>query len=229
LPDTLPYVYVALLDVLGYRERLEHDKQMATLAFKDDLSRAMSALSDVNEAEIGFSAISDTVILTSANRERLINFLKAIKNVQLAFLKEKLFIRGGVSYEKHFKSGQITYSHALARAYELEHIQAIHPRVIIDHNIIEMFRQNPEELQPLIDSKLICVANGTYFLNILDADNWVSIYEDSKTLYQETKINLLKKEAELAKHLWFQNYILSSCHAVPGHTAYIDSIKLLDI
>lgn len=228
MPDALPYVYVALLDVLGYRDRLEHDRQTATLAFKDDLSKAMTSLADVNEAEIAFHAISDTVILTSASREKIIDFLQAVKKVQLAFLNVKLFIRGGISYEKHFKSNQITYSHALARAYELEHTQATHPRVVIDHNIVEMFRQ-AAELQPLIDSKLVCLANGTYFLNILDAENWATVYDAAQDLYAETKATLVRKEPELAKHLWFQNYLLSSPYAAAGSAQYIDPIALLEV
>ena len=61
----LTYVYAALLDVLGYRQRLQQDLRGGTLSFKDSLQRAMQALADVNEADYSYQAISDTVILTS--------------------------------------------------------------------------------------------------------------------------------------------------------------------
>jgi hypothetical protein len=205
----LPYVYAAILDVLGYRQRLDADRQMGTLGFKDDLQAALQVLTEVNEAEVAYQAISDTVILTCPKRETFLDFLKVIKNVQIAFLRRKLFVRGGLTYAQHFKSTHVTYSHALSSAYEIEKGLAIYPRIVVDHNIIEMFR-DAGELQPIVDSMLVCVCNGTFFVNIIDDHNWQEIYDYGRQLFLHDVSVLFRKEPEFSKHVWFENYLFGS-------------------
>ena len=93
--DTVTYVLAALLDVIGYRYRLERDRESGRLDFKDSLQKAMNVLSDVNEADYAYQAISDTIIITSVNVTDLPGLLGVLKRVQLSFLSEGLLIRGG--------------------------------------------------------------------------------------------------------------------------------------
>ena len=130
--SSIPYVYVALLDVLAYRGRLQADRDSGTLSFKDDLQRAMTVLGDINEADFQYQAISDTIIITCPRREGFTDLLGLLKGVFVSFLKEGLLLRGGVAYSQHFKSSHVTYSHAIALAYELESRQAVYPRIVID-------------------------------------------------------------------------------------------------
>jgi len=224
--EALTYVYAALLDVLGYRQRLDEDRQKGVLAFKDSLTSALLVLSNLNEADFSYQAISDTIIVTCSQRDSFISFLEALRTIQLAFLDEGLFVRGGVSYAQHFKSGPITYSHAVARAYELESRTAIHPRIVVDHNIIEMFR-SAGELTALAESGLLVDRNGVSFLNILQPNNWAKVYDAARDLYSQQAALLNRQESEFMKHAWFEEYIFSSPIAYPNKPRYIPRISIL--
>jgi hypothetical protein len=226
LSSPLPYVYVAILDILGYRYHLQEDKRLGVLEFKDALQNSLQVLSRFNEADLNYQAISDTIIIICPNQDKFIDFLNAIKTTFLSFLCEGLFLRGGIAYSQHFKSTHITYSHSIARAHQLENSDAIYPRVIIDYNIIDMFKAS-EELSKLIESNYICVHNGMYFLNILDASNWKNVFQWSRQLYLKDIPQIRRKEHEFIKHAWFENYLFSSEFKDNSFDRYISSIQQL--
>jgi hypothetical protein len=203
------YVYSAVLDVLGYRTRLGKDRKSGRADFKTDLQKALSALSEINDAECRHEAISDTIFLTWPNQQSFVTFLKLNKKLFVSFLKNGLFLRGGITYSRHFRSGNVTYSFAIATAYELESKRAIHPRIVIDENIIETFRGSDGALdyQGLADSGLITKANGTYFLHVIDKDNWNDLYNAAAELFKQDSCDLVNDEKAYAKHVWFENYL----------------------
>lgn len=223
----VPYVLAALLDVLGYRDLLASDRESGRLKFKDALQRAMQVLSDVNEAQYAYTAISDTIIITRTDDGDLRGLLTVLKNVQIAFLREGILIRGGLAYERHFKSNNITYSHAIALAHQVESAVAIYPRIVIDKNLIET-QKTKGFWAEVTKSELICDCNGIHFLNLIDATNWEQVYDSAKTIYNREKTNLSGKEKEFSKHAWFENYLYSSPHAKSSQTfpRYIPTIQL---
>lgn len=228
--------FVALLDVLGYKNRLNEDKTNGSYVFKDTLQRAFHNCPSVNEVEYPFFTISDTIIITSTNRSNFKNYLEILKEVQLAFIKEGIFIRGGVSYGHHFKSGNITYSPALARADEIEKNAAQNPRVLIDNNIIDLL-QSLDHFDGICTSGLMCESNGIFFLNILDSNNWQAIYDCTKKMFEyEMKIIsdsikegkrdiLFQNQSIISKHMWFEDYLFSSSHRNASSERYIPKIN----
>ena len=73
--------------------------------------------------------------MTCVGHEHFPQFLGILRDVFVAFLAEGLFVCGGVAYSRHFQSNRLTYSHALAKAHELESRLAIIPhRVGREHN-----------------------------------------------------------------------------------------------
>lgn len=225
--DTITHVLAALLDVIGYRDRLERDRKSGRLDLKDALQKAMNVLSDVNETDYAYQAISDTIIITSVKVDDLVGLLNVLKNVQLSFLREGLLVRGGVAYERHFKSNTITYSHALALAYQIEIDVAVYPRVVVDHNVIEMQRGNTDAWRQLSSSELVCEWNGVYFLNILDQKNWPDVYNWAKSIYEAERKTLVGKEKEFMKHAWLEHYLFGSPFAKDGNKRYIPRPGLL--
>ncbi len=208
---SVPYTFVALLDVLGYRNKIEADRQSASESFKTKLEAALAVLTGLNEAEISYQAISDTIIIANHPSAPFSDLLRTLKRVHLAFLQQGLFLRGGVAFAPHFKSGAITYSHALPVAYQLEQKQAVYPRVVIDSNIAQMFTDGEKlsgEAEIVRDEALICVENGVYFLNVAYgvSDEY---YELARKIYLEEEGYLNGREHELAKHRWLQNYIMA--------------------
>jgi hypothetical protein len=223
--NTLPYIYAALLDVLGYRERLDQDRRHGTLHFRDLLESALRCLSAINDAEFAHQAISDTIILTCSDREKIVAFLRVLRDVQIAFLTNGLFLRGGLTYQQHFRSGAITYSPAYAGAHELESKMAIHPRIVVDHNIIAMFESSGQS-QLLADSRLLCECNGVFFVNIIDRSNWRDLHTAASALYHNDAHGLRQSESAFGKHWWFQEYLMTSMHAPADAVRYIPAIRI---
>lgn len=223
------FAYIALIDVLAYRSRLEKDQKNGTHEFKDDLTQALLGCRDINTEIYGIQAISDTIIMSCTDHNKFKEFLINLTKIYLEFLKRKIFIRGGVSYGKHFRNTNVTYSHALAAAYELESMKAIYPRIMIDKNIIDMYSRDSRSLPPdNIKGNIIAKYNNSYFLNILAYNDWDEVYSLSKTMYEDNKDYLFGNESAFSKHKWFENYLFS---LKPQHNAnqrYIDEIQLLD-
>lgn len=208
------YVYSAVLDVLGYRTRLEKDRTSGRAEFKVSLQQALSVLAEINDAECRYEAISDTIFLTWPNQHTFVDFLRLNKRLFISFLSYGLFLRGGMTYSRHFRSGNVTYSFAIATAYELESTRAVHPRIVIDKNIILMFK-NPEaglDYKGLVQSGLIMEANGTYFLDVIDDTNWNTLYAAAAALFSNDAAQLTENENAFAKHVWFENYLFQSRH-----------------
>lgn len=224
--DALTYVYAALLDVLGYRSRLSEDRLSGTMRFKDSLGTALQALASLNEADFSYQAISDTIIITCAQRDALVEFLGHLKAIFVAFLNQGLFIRGGLSFAQHFKSGPITYSHAVARAYELESDAAVFPRVVIDHNIIEMFRESGD-LGDISISDLVGHRNGTYYLHVVDSGNWARLYEAAKAMYEREADSIRRNEHVFIKHAWFEDYLFACAPRNTGLPRYLPQLAVL--
>lgn len=207
----IPHTFVALLDVLGYKNKIKADRESLRESFKNSLESALAIFAGINEAEIGYQAISDTIIVTAHPATPLVEFLAVLARVQRSFLRNGLFIRGGIAFAQHFKSGTLTYSHALPVAYELEQKQAVYPRIVIDSNIVQMIGSGEKlesEAQAIKDGHFICVENGVYFLNIAQ-DSLDECYELARSIYDADKDFLEGNEHELAKHRWFQNFLIA--------------------
>lgn len=222
----IQHSFVALLDVLGYKNKIRADRQNANEDFKERLERSLSVLSGINETEAGYQAISDTIIVSAHSSTPFSDYLGHLVAVQRSFLKNGLFIRGGVAFAPHFKSGTLTYSHALPIAYELEQKQAVYPRIVIDKNIIEMMGRGEKlecEAKEISDKKFICIENGVYFLNILN-DSPSECYEYARSIYCADKDFLDGNEHEMAKHRWLQNFILTM--SPQGLSPYIEEVRV---
>ena len=224
-----PYSLVALLDVLAYRNHLKADRISGSEAFKSKLEAALSVLSSINETELAYQAISDTIIIAANTSTGISDFLSTIAAVQRAFLQSGLLIRGGIAFEQHFKSGSLTYSHALAVAYELEQKQAIYPRVVIDKSVVDMLRTGsrfaPNDIQRVQDEALICVQNGVHFVHFVRGHT-LKCYEFAKEIFIAESVDLDGREAELAKHRWLQDYLIAFSDEAP--VRYMGGIELLE-
>lgn len=219
----ISYTYTALLDVLSYRFRLEQDISSGEYSLKNDLEGALSIFDSVNSDIFGVQAISDTIIMTCSTHENFEEFLKILKAVYIAFLNRGLYVRGGVAYSRHYQSGRLTYSHALAKAYEIESKIAIYPRIMLDKNIIEMY-QGGANLPKVFGKNLLARHNGGCFINVLDQGNWCEIYESASALYKKDQLSLVNNEAAFAKHQWFENYLFASPYAELSKSKYIENI-----
>jgi hypothetical protein len=219
------YLYVALLDVLAYRWHLERDRSLGTLDFQARLSSALKVFDGVNDAVFRVQAISDTIIITCLGHQHFPQFMSLLRDVFLAFLEQQLFVRGAVAYSRHFQSSHLTYSHALARAYEIESSLAVYPRIVIDENIVRMYEVG-SGLPPIRSTGLLCEENDIFFLNVLTKDNWSEVHASAKAIYEASAAALHSSEAVFTKYLRFERYLLASPHAPPGACRFTRGIEL---
>ncbi|OGH02368.1 MAG: hypothetical protein A2600_12810 [Candidatus Lambdaproteobacteria bacterium RIFOXYD1_FULL_56_27] len=227
--ESKEFIHVALLDILGYRSLIKADMEGGSdFGFRKKLTNALQALSGMNEAEFSFQSISDTIILAQS-ADDLLKLLWILKNVYVAFIGQGLLIRGALVFEQHFKNNHLTYSNALVLAQDKEKNAAVYPRIVIDSGVVEREREH-ENWQRIIDSKLVYAQGGQYFLNVLDKGNWGQVYESAKLIYGaffEGKLGD-KSEHVLLKHLWLENYLISSEHADSQFGRYIQPLRPLE-
>ena len=210
MPGNPTYAYVSLIDVLGYKQNLQKDYQEGRLTFQERLKKALSVLSDINEAIYQYQAISDTIVVICSDRNKFVDFLEIQQKLFISFLREHLLIRGGISYSHHFHSGNLTYSHAISLSYNLESQTAIYPRIVIDHNIISLQR----ELGVNIKKGLILVQNGIYFVDFISKIGWDEAYKLLKEIYKDEHEEIQGRESVFLKHYWLHNllYYHELCH-----------------
>ncbi|HBG35270.1 MAG TPA: hypothetical protein DDX01_08065 [Holosporales bacterium] len=220
---SLSHVYTALIDILAYRYRLESDQKNGRLDFKEDLEQALKVFDTVNDAIYRVQAISDTIIITCSEHNHFPEFIAILKKVFIEFLKRGLFIRGGIAYSRHFQSGRLTYSHSIAKAYELESKIAIYPRIVVDRNIIEMYLGG-SGMPDMFGKSFFLKQNGVTFLNVIDDENWTLVHGLAKNIYETDKNHMVENENAFLKHLWFQECIFSSKSRVMSFDRYIEGI-----
>lgn len=222
----MTYQYFAFLDVLGYKELLHQDIHMNRLDFKDKLDTSFQALEKLNAAEYRYKSISDSIMLSCDQSKNFIEFLLVIQNLYIEFLKNGLFLRGGISFDKHFENSTILYSMALTKAYELESTKAIYPRVIIDDNTIGVL-ENKGYLDQLKDSNLIVKDGKINQLHILNDSNWSLCYSYARSLYDANQTEVDGDAKIRQKHIWFQNYLFHFLPSGKNDPKYISEWRLL--
>jgi len=203
--DSETYTYFAFLDVLGYKNFLEIDLRNGEMKFKDKLLTAFHVFDDVNSTVYQYKAVSDSIFLKCTEKDKFIEFLELIKKVYIAFIKQGLFLRGGLAYGKHFENDRITYSHVLTRSHDLENSLAEYPRVVIDEYIIQMLESKKTDI---VNSNLVLKSGKVYFLNMIDSSNWADIFESARSIYNNDKNQINDDERARMKHVWFQNYLI---------------------
>lgn len=220
---TTSYAFVALLDVLGYRAHLARDKQTGTTHFQTQLQKSLSVLSDLNENEIQYQAISDTIIFTTGQHENFNKLCDAIRFFFRKSIENKLFIRGGISFGQYFKSAHVTYSHALAKSYQLESQNAIYPRILVDANIVTMAQEDP---RLTLSTDQLMHRNGTYFINpVLSSQEWEETYSALLNMYEHEKDSLREDERAFHKHVWIQNFLLNHPKKPDNAQPYIELFR----
>lgn len=227
----MAYSYFAFLDVMGYRYYLRKDEKDGTEIFKEKLITSYRVFEQIELGTLHHKSISDSIFMSSPNN--IVDFLDAVKKVYLGFLDNGLLIRGGIAYNKHFENVHITYSHALTDAYNLESTKSIFPRILIHKSVIEKLKNESagesqsQELQTLIDKKLIIRCGENYQLNILDKTNWTKTYAAAKRIYLENEIAINEDPKLIEYHIWLQNYLFHFQPTKSRQHRYIQPFELL--
>lgn len=201
------YRYFAFLDLLGYRELIERDLKTGQTDLKDKLTAAFDAMHDVNEADVGLKAISDSIFVSLNNTDFGFTFFAGVlQALQRSFLRNGLLLRGGVAFAAHFENSKVTYSPALVEAYKLESQRAFFPRILIHEGVIGKLR-NENALQEVLDASAIVSHAGTYQIHFLNDGVWPDCYDQLRKLAKQDD-KLLRLDPRIyAKHWYLQEYL----------------------
>lgn len=227
----MAYSYFAFLDVMGYRHYLHEDEKNGTEIFKDKLMTSYRVFEQMEVGAVQHKSISDSIFMSASSN--IVNFLKSAKDVYLRFLENGLLIRGGIAYNKHFENGHITYSLALTEAYNMESSQALYPRILIHKSVVEKIANesqgpNPsDDLNQLIQGKLLIRCGEHFQLHVLDNKNWAKVYENAKKTYQQNENHIRNDPKLLAYHTWLHEYLFHFKPLRSKKTTYISAFEIM--
>jgi hypothetical protein len=135
------------IDVLGFRELIHQSKNNVPVIL--DIKKLLESLAEkfsqndrFPHTEFCSFTFSDlvvrcTLIKNSVNIGKLLNQeLSSLKEKQLSLALQGEFVRGSICIGDIFTDNGLLFGPALVKAYELESIYAIFPRIIVDRNLI---------------------------------------------------------------------------------------------
>ncbi|MDP2935367.1 MAG: hypothetical protein Q8O86_02635 [Dehalococcoidia bacterium] len=242
------YQYCGFLDVLGFKKILDDwDRaieyyQRLVMNVLPNTSKAQSTISTaISGANVDWRIFSDSIILTSADALRLIQFAISL---QYYSFYSGYWTRGCIAYGRHFavqsEQNYFVVSQALRDAYIGETILAKHARVVIHPNTLgriedELFARGRTELFPQESNFIIQSEDNLWFVNpfLWRPDGDLAIFASA--------INSRLKEYSdsefLDKYLWVGD--LHNMLTAMGHLhrhideyyekrpSYLDSLKQL--
>jgi hypothetical protein len=208
-------VYCAFLDILGYKNK-------ADAFFKNEFNlfgrveRALQSTNEVKEISTLFldelntlqiSFFSDSIIIISPPHAKAFYCILHYVKVLSTYLSyEGLFVRGGISFGKHFSRNTNTgslflASEALQNAYIHESKHAIYPRILIDKHLYNRFTTVDKD--SIIQDGNDYVVHFSPMIINKDGNNLDEVYLEMEDIYNERE----KYDAEIRlKYEWLLDY-----------------------
>lgn len=213
---------IAYLDLLGTTSKISKDENdMYLYMIRSIYDMAVKSSGKDGFSNLGFNRIetkifSDNIVmaipLDSDHKIDdvccLLKFVAIIQN--RATISSNWLVRGGVTIGELYIDNILIWGQGLVRAYELENHIAVFPRIVIDHNVLELLGVNNPFLCRDID--------GQFYLNFLEfmeyrdttgADDFLpQVRRHFKQLLLEIKMpNGNYAERPYQKLHWHRNYI----------------------
>ncbi len=196
------YHFVAFLDILGYKDYFESDKN-DTDKFLDLIESAIDEITKgiktfATSLKYEFDPIvrlfSDNILIAikcnkknEDNVQPFLHLIKLIAIIQTSFiLRYGLFLRGGVSKGLFFANDKFVFGKGLVNAYSYEQ-QAVYPKIMIDsaeiRKILNMSKETFEKIMKDNAGKILSriIARDSdqqYFVNYLKVSQGDSIEDD---------------------------------------------------
>lgn len=136
---------VAFIDILGFRQLVLTAGENPQGLLQELTSLLSANVSKKWSESKGFKIkmFSDCICASAPNTfSGLIMAIVNISNIQQAFLRRKLLLRGGLSFGRHYESRTLIFSEALIKAYTIESSVAVYPRVVLDESLVQRFFGN---------------------------------------------------------------------------------------
>lgn len=173
MTEKLKNHFVAFIDLLGFSSMVKHDCENPESAHKyiDKLKDIHSKTRELQKEIEGLQLIqfSDSVVLALPfNKDHFEAFSKLVSDYQFSLLENGILCRGGVSYGIHHFDKDFLFSNGLIHAYNIEKDIAIHPRIVVSEDLINLIYQSHEDIPDQLFSK---ENDGAFFINFLKNRN----------------------------------------------------------
>lgn len=238
--------FVAFLDIIGFRDIISQSTppcpqiSVEQILYALDLPKPaeegkliIGNVGDISKSGHKISQFSDSVIIsTEPSNAGLLHLINHVEKIAFNFLKLGFLCRGGIAKGLLYHENKIAFGQAMLDAYDLEHDEAIYPRVIF-HEKVEEHMLRMEGGEGTIIKRMIIKYQERYMVHILrefafalslpgKGGEWEKLYLLIKNhLNREIKrLKKLGKEKEQNNVTWFQKYF--------EETVYANEIKILE-
>jgi hypothetical protein len=215
MPDdfeaSFDYRCVAFLDILGFGSLVESDASAPSPAHLPRILECLKLVQDMIDDETldaDIQTFSDSVVISTAfDPSSFCDILDLVIALQRGFVSRHLCLRGGIAFGRHYDDGRVLYSGGLVSAYRIESQTAKVPRVVVEHNLLDLMKGHPD-IQPAhhdrISSALLQDRDGQAFVNYLDGDHLA----DHKVVTVAMGAESRRSGAAtlLEKYLWLLDY-----------------------
>lgn len=148
---------IAFIDILGFRNIIENydanrtSRILKTLHHTMERALAMtvipvSQIDTAHQQTLKFRQFSDCICISNPFYDNPEQFIvefgiiaTALRIYQYLMMSADFFVRGGFAIGSFFSDENMIFSGGLVKAYDLEHNEAIYPRILIHTNIAKKF------------------------------------------------------------------------------------------
>jgi hypothetical protein len=246
--------WVAVMDIIGYRERVRRAMESDTAA--DEIRRLRVAFELMSMAGPWFPEaftgpipldgpkarqlpghddtariISDTVYATALKDHEytLVQFLQFLGRMILSLTTQGVFLRGAVTCGYHFDDEEVLFSQPFIQAYDMESNEAFYPRVVLSREVTEAFERFAGFAVRHDDNEAWRDTDGRLFINYLGAHNMPPEFLGlHKAKVEEALAEARGNPRHTAKHLWTAGYHNAFCRRALQDSA-LDDMLIPDV
>ena len=236
--------YVAFIDVLGFKEKLNGSVNDLEAYFQTVLDEIQKLQTSNSKKQLDFILLSDAIILTfpksNSRVSELAELCIAIGKIQWRLCQIGFWLRGAITFGKIFidRDRSIVVGPALAQAYKLEGL-ALQPRVILDPKILGQLGKNRstliQEINQISQSSsygarvLFHSGVNEYNFEILDDAIFVDYLDklnfcphvDGSVVAEMIGLGLQDGQQNYTKYRWLVAYALASLRRSDDEEHYL--------
>lgn len=132
---------IAFVDILGYRdlillaERLGNPESLIGRLDKA-LTRSFDDKYKIPRHKFKVKLFSDCIsVSTELRAENILMLIRLVAAMQRELCMNDIWVRGAISFGKHYENETMIFSGGLIRAYDIERLCSEYPRILIDSEI----------------------------------------------------------------------------------------------
>jgi len=208
---------VAFVDVLGFKKAIleDVDDERRIIARLDEaFTWSINQIPLEEEEWFSIKLFSDCICFScDPTPKNLAKLLLEVSNWHKVFLVYQRFLRGAITFGKHFESERIIFSKAMLEAYQLEQSVAKYPRVIVSDSVFAILSDADEQTIGQVNAFIRRDRDGQNFvdyfhyiivedLSPLNKRNFLLIHRDAIRFQ-------IKNESDasiLTKYKWVAQY-----------------------